>query len=197
LRARHARIVISPILCQDYGLFFVVVSWLAFDRILALGGACMIQMEKLVLDIVLSVIGDEAERLPLESDFDTVDVDQLAMTQIVLALERRLGPELPTNLEEAKAVARLVVAAQKSLASRPSPPIIKKTVWARWNGNEWVGARWSGEVVASNKYQEELIRTLRALASDPSNNILAIAPVSDPLSRKPKSNRPKLPPRPK
>lgn len=175
----------------------IVVYWLALDRILALGGACMIQMEKLVLDFVLSVIGDEAERLSLESDFDTVEVDQLAMTQIVLALERRLGPELPTNLEEAKTVAELVVAAQKSLASRPSPPIIKKTVWARWNGNEWVGTRWSGEVVASNKYQEELIRTLRALASDPSNNILAIAPVSDPLSRKPKSNRPKLPPRPK
>ena len=132
---------------------------MALDRILALGGACKIQMERLVLDFVLSVIGDEAE--------------------------------------EAKTVAELVVAAQKSLASRPSPPIIKKTVWARCNGNEWVGTRWSGEVVASNKYQEELIRTLRALASDPSNNILAIAPVSDPLSRKPKSNRPKLPPRPK
>jgi len=157
----------------------------------------MIQMERLVLDVVLSVIGDEAERLSMESDFDPLNVDQLAMTQIVLALERRLGPELPTNLEEAKTVAELVVAAQKALVDKPSPSIIKKTVWARWNGNEWVGTRWSGEVVASNKYQEELIRTLRALASDPSNNILAIAPVSDPLSRKPKSNRPKLPPRPK
>ena len=175
----------------------IVVSWLALDRILALGGACMIQMERLVLDVVLSVIGDEAERLSLESDFDTVDVDQLTMTQIVLALESRLGVELPTNLEEAKTVAELVVGAQKALVSRTSPSIVKKTVWARWNGNEWVATRWSGEVVASNKYQEELIRTLRALASDPSNNILAIAPVSDPLSRKPKSNRPKLPPRPK
>jgi hypothetical protein len=28
----------------------------------------MIQMERLVLDVVLSVIGDEAERLSLESD---------------------------------------------------------------------------------------------------------------------------------
>ena len=69
----------------------IVVSWSALDRILALGGACMIQMERLVLDVVLSVIGDEAERLSLESDFDTVDVDQLTMTQIVLALESRLG----------------------------------------------------------------------------------------------------------
>ena len=175
----------------------IVVSWSALDWILALGGACMIQMERLVLDVVLSVIGDEAERLSLESDFDTLDVDQLTMTQIVLALESRLGVELPTNLEEAKTVAELVVEAQKALVSRISPSVVKKTVWARWNGNEWVATRWSGEVVASNKYQEELIRTLRGLASDPSNNILAIAPVSDPLSRKPKSNRPKLPPRPK
>ena len=59
--------------------------------------------------------------------------------------------------------------------SRVSPSIVKKTVWARWKGNEWVATRWSGELVASNKYQEELIRTLRALASDPLNNILAIA----------------------
>jgi acyl carrier protein len=157
----------------------------------------MIQMERLVLEVVLSVVGDEAERLSLESDFDTLDVDQLIMTQIVLALESRLGVELPTNLEEAKTVAELVAGTQEALANRPNPSIVKKTVWARWNGKEWVGTRWSGEVVASNKYQEELIRTLRALASEPSNNILAIAPVSDPLSRKPKSNRPKMPPRPK
>jgi len=175
----------------------LVVSWLALDLILALGGVRMIQMERLVVDVVLSVVGDEAERLSLESDFDTLDVDQLTMTQIVLTLESRLGVEMPTNLEEAKTVAELVVGAHKVLVSRTSPSIVKKTVWARWNGNEWVATRWSGEVVASNKYQEELIRTLRALASDPSNNILAIAPVSDPLSRKPKSNRPKLPPRPK
>ena len=174
-----------------------VVCWLALDRILALGGACMIQMERLVLDVVLSVIGDEAERLSLESDFDTLDVDELTRTQIVLALESRLGVELPTNLEEAKTVAELVVGAQKTLVSRTSPSIVNKTVWARWNGNEWVATRWSGEVVASNKYQEELIRTLRALASDPSNNILAIAPVSDPIARKQKSNKPKVPPRPK
>ena len=175
----------------------IIVSWSALDRILALGGAKMIQMERLVFDVMLSVIGDEAKRLSLESDFDTLDVDQLTMTQIVLALENRLGIELPTNLEEAKTVAELVVGAQKALVNRISPSIVKKTVWARWNGNEWVATRWSGEVVASNKYQEELIRALRALASDPSNNILAIAPVSDPLARKPKSNKPKVPPRPK
>ena len=136
----------------------IIVSWSALDRILALGGAKMIQMERLVFDVMLSVIGDEAKRLSLESDFDTLDVDQLTMTQIVLALENRLGIELPTNLEEAKTVAELVVGAQKALVSRISPSIFKKTVWARWNGNEWVATRWSGEVVASNKYQEELIR---------------------------------------
>ena len=118
----------------------------------------MIQMERLVFDVMLSVIGDEAKRLSLESDFDTLDVDQLTIAEIVLALESRLGVELPTNLEEAKTVAELVVGAQKALASRISPSIIKKTVWARWDGNEWVATRCPGEVVASNKYQEELIR---------------------------------------
>ena len=93
----------------------IVVSWSALDRILALGGAKMIQMERLVFDVMLSVIGDEAKRLSLASDFDTLDVDQLTMTQIVLALENRLGIELPTNLEEAKTVAELVVGAQKAL----------------------------------------------------------------------------------
>ena len=176
----------------------IVVSWSALDRMLALGGAKMIQMERLVFDVMLSVIGDEAKRLSLESDFDTLDVDQLTMTEIVLALENRLGIELPTNLEDAKTVAELVVGAQKALVmNRISPSIVKKTVWARWNGNEWVATRSSGEVVASNKYQEELISALRVLASDPSNNILAIAPVSDPLARKQKSNKPKVPPRPK
>ena len=51
----------------------------------------MMQMERLVFDVMLSVIGDEAKRLSLESDFDTLDVDQLTMTKIVLALESRLG----------------------------------------------------------------------------------------------------------
>ena len=99
----------------------IVVSWSALDWIPALGGAKMIQMERLVFDVMLSVIGDEAKRLSLESDFDTLDVDQLTMTEIVLALESRLGVELPTNLEEAKTVAELVVEAQKALVSRISP----------------------------------------------------------------------------
>lgn len=71
-------------------------------------------MERLVFDVVLSVIGDEAERLSLDSDFDVLDVDQLTMTHIVLALESRLAVELPTNLEEAKTVAELVAGAQKA-----------------------------------------------------------------------------------
>jgi len=47
----------------------------------------MTQMKRLVLDVVLSVVGDEGERLSLESDFDVLDVDQLTITYIVLALE--------------------------------------------------------------------------------------------------------------
>ena len=72
-------------------------------------------LERLVLDVMLSVVGDEGERLSLESDFDILDVDQLTMTYIVLALESRLGLELPTSLEEARTVAELVAGAQKAL----------------------------------------------------------------------------------
>jgi len=85
---------------------------------IALGGVIMIQqlMEGLVLDVVLSVVGDEdGERLSLESDFDVLDVDQLTITHIVLALESRLGLELPTSLEEARTVAELVAGAQKAV----------------------------------------------------------------------------------
>ena len=84
---------------------------------LALGGVIMIQqlMERLVLDVMLSVVGDEGKRLSLESDFDILDVDQLTMTHIVLALESRLGLELPTSLEEARTVAELVAGAQKAV----------------------------------------------------------------------------------
>jgi acyl carrier protein len=84
---------------------------------LALGGVIMIQslMEKLVLEVVRGEIGDEAERLSLESDFDVLDVDQLTITHIVLALEGRLGIELPTNLENAQTVAELVTGAQEAL----------------------------------------------------------------------------------
>jgi acyl carrier protein len=84
---------------------------------LALGGVTMIQqlMERLVLDVVLSVVGDEGERLSLESDFDILDVDQLTITYIVLALESRLGLELPTSLEEATTIAELVAGAQKAV----------------------------------------------------------------------------------
>jgi acyl carrier protein len=87
---------------------------------LALGGVIMIQslVEELVLEVVLSVIGDEAEHLTLESDFDVLDVDQLTITYIVLALESRLGIELPTNLENAQTVAELVAGAQEALITR-------------------------------------------------------------------------------
>ena len=56
-------------------------------------------MERLVLEVVLSVIGDQAENLSTDSDFDVLDVDQLGITYIVLALESRLGIELPTHLD--------------------------------------------------------------------------------------------------
>jgi acyl carrier protein len=72
-------------------------------------------MEGLVRDVVLSVIGDEAEHLTLESDFAVLDVDQLAITYIILALESRLGIELPTHLEDAQTVAELVAGARDAL----------------------------------------------------------------------------------
>lgn len=72
-------------------------------------------MERLVLEVVLSVIGDQAENLSTDSDFDVLDVDQLGITYIVLALESRLGIELPTHLEDARTVADLVTGAQDEL----------------------------------------------------------------------------------
>lgn len=72
-------------------------------------------MEKLVFDVVRSVIGDEAIGLTLESDFAVLDVDQLDITYIVLALETRLGFELPTHLEDARTVAELVTGARDAL----------------------------------------------------------------------------------
>ena len=72
-------------------------------------------MEKLVFDVVLSVIGDEAIGLTLKSDFAVLDVDQLDITYIVLALETRLGIELPTHLEDARTVAELVTGARNAL----------------------------------------------------------------------------------
>ena len=72
-------------------------------------------MERLVLKVVRSVIGDEAESLSSDSDFDVLDVDQLGMTDIVFALESRLGIELPTHLEDARTVADLVTGAQDEL----------------------------------------------------------------------------------
>jgi acyl carrier protein len=72
-------------------------------------------MERLVLEVVLNVIGDQAENLSLDSDFDVLDVDQLGMTYIVLALESRLGIELPTHLEDARTVAELITGARDEL----------------------------------------------------------------------------------
>jgi acyl carrier protein len=72
-------------------------------------------MEKLVFDVVLSVIGDEAMGLTLESDFAVLDVDQLDITYIVLALETRLGTELPTHIEDARTVGELVTGARDAL----------------------------------------------------------------------------------
>ena len=72
-------------------------------------------MEKLVFDVVRSVIGDEAIGLTLEFDFAVLDVDQLDITYIVLALETRLGFELPTHLEDARTVAELVTGARDAL----------------------------------------------------------------------------------
>lgn len=48
-------------------------------------------------------------------DFAVLDVDQLAITYIVLAFESRLGIELPTHLEDARTVAELVAGARDAL----------------------------------------------------------------------------------
>jgi acyl carrier protein len=72
-------------------------------------------MERLVLDVVQSIIGDEVERVTLESDLAILGVDQLTITYIVLALENRLGIELPTHLEDARTIAGLVVGVREAL----------------------------------------------------------------------------------
>jgi acyl carrier protein len=72
-------------------------------------------MERLVLDAVLSVIGDEAEHLTLETDFSELGVDQLTITHIVLALEHRLGVELPTHVEDAQTVSELAAGVREAL----------------------------------------------------------------------------------
>jgi acyl carrier protein len=71
-------------------------------------------MEKLVLDVVLSQADDE-EILDLDSNTTVLDVDQLTMTHIVLALENRLGVELPTSLEDARTVGELVTGVLEAL----------------------------------------------------------------------------------
>jgi acyl carrier protein len=65
------------------------------------------QIERLVLDVVLSNTNDEVVR-DLNSGVAVLEVDHLTMTYIVLALENRLGIELPSHLEDARTVADLV-----------------------------------------------------------------------------------------
>lgn len=64
-------------------------------------------IERLVLDVVLSNVDDEVVR-DLNSGVAVLEVDHLTMTYIVLALENRLGLELPSHLEDARTVADLV-----------------------------------------------------------------------------------------
>lgn len=80
-------------------------------------------MERLVLDVVRSVIGDEVEDLTLDSDLAVLGVDQLTVTYIVLALENRLGIELPTYLEDVRTVAGLAAGARDAM---------RASVAARW-----------------------------------------------------------------
>lgn len=72
-------------------------------------------MERLVLDVVVGVISDDAKDVTLAADFAALDVDQLTMTYIVLELESRLGVELPTHLEDARTVAELAAGAQEAV----------------------------------------------------------------------------------
>lgn len=73
-------------------------------------------VEAVVLDVVLSQ-ADNEEILDPNSATTVLDVDQLTMTHIVLALETRLGVELPTYLEDARTVAELVIGALEALRS--------------------------------------------------------------------------------
>jgi acyl carrier protein len=109
---------LSRPVCAAFMVYLLIVSSRSIiDRRHVLGGVVMIKhlMERLVLEVVRSVIGDEAENLSSDSDFDVLDVDQLGMTDIVFALESRLGIELPTHLEDARTVADLVTGAQDEL----------------------------------------------------------------------------------
>jgi acyl carrier protein len=82
-----------------------------------LGGWIMVEQltERLVLDVVMSVIGEEAGHLTLESDFTELGVDQLTITHIVLALEHRLGVELPTHVEDAQTISELTAGVRDAL----------------------------------------------------------------------------------
>lgn len=71
-------------------------------------------LESVVLDVVLNQ-ADAGEVRRLNSGTTVLDVDQLTMTHIVLALETRLGIELPTYLEDARTTAELVVGALEAL----------------------------------------------------------------------------------
>jgi acyl carrier protein len=74
------------------------------------------QVERLVLDVVLSHADDEGIH-DLDSDVGVLEVDHLTMTHIVLALETELGIELPTDLEDARTVAELVTGVLNALSA--------------------------------------------------------------------------------
>lgn len=74
------------------------------------------QVERLVLDVVLSHADDEGIH-DLDSDVSVLEVDHLTMTHIVLALETQLGIELPTDLEDARTVAELVTGVLNALSA--------------------------------------------------------------------------------
>jgi acyl carrier protein len=69
-------------------------------------------LERLVLEVVRTNIGDDGAEITLGSDLDDLNVDQLTMTYIVLELEGRIGVELPSDLEDARTVAQLVAGVQ-------------------------------------------------------------------------------------
>lgn len=71
-------------------------------------------LESLVLDVVLSQ-ADEGEVRRQPTGTTVLDVDQVTMTHIVLALETQLGVELPTYLEDARTLAELVSGALDAL----------------------------------------------------------------------------------
>jgi len=126
----HIRVTVAPGLRREVGLGFIDIDSVDTDPMCGWGLDMGERgMERLVLDVVRSVIGDELEHLTLETDLGALGVDQLTITYIVLALENRLRIELPTHLEDARTVAALTAGVREALRANAA---------ARWQVTQCV-----------------------------------------------------------